>query len=116
MSCYEPILYGYKPPRTRRLREAENNILECKIIPSQKKTHPFEKPRGLLWTLLAASINRGETVLDPFAGTASTLMAAMDLQMSFVGFELDKDHFKTGTRRLLSRKNSPCAATIDSEK
>jgi len=91
--CYEPILFGYKPPRSRRLNEPGKTILNFKIINSQDKVHIFQKPQELLQFLIKQSTNIGDTVVDFFAGSGSTLKAALTLGRHGIGCEKDKEHY-----------------------
>lgn len=56
------------------------------------RTHPTEKPVGLLSALIQATTRPGDLVVDPFAGSGSTGEAAVRLGRSFVGVELDRAH------------------------
>jgi len=87
--CSEPVLFGWKPPRKRMLEKNMAALLECKPIRGKRSIHPFQKPVELLKTLVSQSTLPGETVLDPFCGSASTLVAAVKLGRSAVGFDLD---------------------------
>jgi site-specific DNA-methyltransferase (adenine-specific) len=101
MSSYEPIIYGYKPDGARRrLAEPMKNILEFGPVPSEQKVHGFQKPQDLLRCLIKQSSHQGETVLDPFAGSASTLLAARSLGRSAIGFELNQKNFTQGQKLL----------------
>ena len=51
--------------------------------------HPTQKPLALIKRCLRASTNEGDLVLDPFAGSGSTGVAALELDRRFVGIELD---------------------------
>jgi site-specific DNA-methyltransferase (adenine-specific) len=64
------------------------------------RLHPTQKPISVLLPLLAAFAKPGDLVLDPFAGSGSTLVAAHLLQRCGVGIEVDPEHHKTATRRL----------------
>ena len=55
-------------------------------INSSKMVHPTEKPVGL--------------ILDPFAGSGSTLVAAKKTGRRFIGIELDDEYFSTAQRRI----------------
>jgi len=54
--------------------------------------HPTQKPVRLLERIILASTQRGAVVLDPFAGSSTTGVAAKYHGRQFIGFEVDK-HF-----------------------
>lgn len=93
-ACYEPILYGQKPPRERRMSVPAKEILTYAPIHAKDKIHPFEKPLSLLEFLIKTTTNGTEVVLDPFAGSASVLKAAKNCGRSAIGIEKDEDRFK----------------------
>ncbi len=102
MPCTEPIMFGWKPPRRRILERNMPALLECKPIRGKKSIHPFQKPVELLKTLISQSTLMGETVLDPFCGSASTLVAAVRLGRAAIGFDLDESNsvFPLARRRV----------------
>lgn len=59
-----------------------------------------QKPTPLLTWLLLALSNRGDTVLDPHAGSASTLKAAIPLCRQAIGVEIDRERYKQSTAQL----------------
>ncbi len=67
---------------------------------SGNRLHPTQKPVAALKPLIEAFSRPGETVFDPFAGSASTLIAAHELGRRFIGVELDPEHHGTAMRRL----------------
>jgi adenine-specific DNA-methyltransferase len=64
------------------------------------KLHPTQKPTGILKPLIEAFSKPGDTVLDSFAGSGSTLVAAAALGRNYIGIELDAVHYQTATNRL----------------
>ena len=62
--------------------------------------HPTQKPIALIDRCLRASTNPGDVVLDPFAGSGSTGVAALELGRSFIGFESVEEYVDVAARRL----------------
>ena len=63
--------------------------------------HPCQKPLGLMaWCMDRAKVAPGATVLDPYAGSGSTLIAALNTGRKAVGIEIDEAHCATAARRL----------------
>ncbi|HEY5990454.1 MAG TPA: site-specific DNA-methyltransferase [Streptosporangiaceae bacterium] len=62
--------------------------------------HPTEKPIGILDPLIRYACPPGGTVLDPFAGSASTLVAARDSGRRAVGIEASEEYAERAARRL----------------
>jgi site-specific DNA-methyltransferase (adenine-specific) len=65
-----------------------------------KAPHPTTKPRRLMRDLVELFTNQGETVLDPFMGSATTGIACVKLGRSFVGIELDPGYFDIACERI----------------
>lgn len=70
-----------------------------------KTSHPTEKPIALLSKLIEVTTIEGELVIDPFAGTGSTVDASLSMGRNVLGIELDNDWFNEGVIRL-NTKNS----------
>ena len=62
--------------------------------------HPTQKPVDALKPLISAFCPAGGLVLDPFAGSGSTLVAARDSGRDYLGIELDASHHATATQRM----------------
>ena len=57
------------------------------------KIHPTQKPIGLLKRLIEIFTDEGDVVIDPVAGSGSTLRAAYELNRKAYWFEVDKDFY-----------------------
>lgn len=62
--------------------------------------HGCQMPEQLLGRIIRACSHPGETVLDPFSGSASTLVVAKKLHRNPIGFELSDDYCSKGNERL----------------
>ena len=62
--------------------------------------HGCQMPEQLLGRIIRACSNPGETVLDPFGGSGTTLAVAKKLDRRFLGFELSTDYAAAITARL----------------
>jgi len=60
---------------------------------SEKRIHPTQKPLPLIERLIKVSSNEGDKVLDPFAGSGSTLLACENNNRCATVIELDKEYF-----------------------
>lgn len=65
--------------------------------------HPTQKPIGILVPLIAYSCPPGGVVLDPFAGSGSTLVAAKQLGCRAVGIEIEERFCEMAAQRLAQR-------------
>lgn len=69
------------------------------------KIHPTQKPIKLLKRLIAIFTDVGDTVIDPCAGSGSTLRAAAELGRNAYGFEVEKSFCKEAKEKMLSNIN-----------
>jgi DNA modification methylase len=60
----------------------------------ENRIHSTQKPLKLIKRLIQASSNEGDLVLDPFAGSGSTVYSAMDLKRDCIAMEFDKDYYE----------------------
>lgn len=61
--------------------------------------HPTQKPLRLLYRIILASTRQGDTILDPFAGSCTTGIAANVLGRKFVGIDQNQEYLDYGIRR-----------------
>ena len=61
--------------------------------------HPTQKPLQLLYRIIMASTLPGESILDPFAGSCTTGIAANLTGRTFVGIDQSSDFLDLGVRR-----------------
>lgn len=107
---HEPIHFGvYRPSKYDRdrgdgqlsARLRKGSVLRVpRINPAALTRHPNEKPVLLLRQLIESSSIIGETVLDPFAGCGSTLVAARLEGRRAIGIEIEERYCEIAARRL----------------
>ena len=81
----------------------ENDVWHIPIINSQAKErvgYPTQKPIALLERIIQASSNKGDMVLDPFCGCATTCVAAEKLGREWIGIDVSKKAYDLVKMRL----------------
>lgn len=71
--------------------------------------HPTEKPVSVLQPLIESFTQPGDIILDPFAGSGSTCVAAEQTGRRWIGIELIEQYRATGLRRLTELRNARAA-------
>lgn len=104
---YAVVLYREKLPKFRNIDAFGKNHMifnwfewkrDSKDIP---KIHPTQKPVNLLKELIKIFTDEGDVVIDPCAGSGSTLRACMELNRSCYGFEIKRDFVKRAKEEML---------------
>ena len=100
---YGLVLYRDKLPKFNNNHKMIFNWFnwqrDGKEIP---KIHPTQKPVGLLKRLIEIFTDEGDVIIDPVAGSGSTLRAAAEMGRSAYGFEIKKDFYKRATEEMIS--------------
>lgn len=65
------------------------------------KIHPTQKPVKLLKRLITIFTDQGDVVIDPVAGSGSTLRAAAELRRNAYGFEIDRNFYRQAREEML---------------
>ena len=73
--------------------------------------HPCEKPVSLMRHIVTSSSREGATVFDPFMGSGTTGVAAMQTGRDFIGIELDKGYFSIAEKRISNAVAQPALVT-----
>jgi site-specific DNA-methyltransferase (adenine-specific) len=96
-SCWQPIFFygkdpyggkGSKPDSFQSTESAEHN------------GHPCPKPIGQMKWLVARASLESETVVDPFCGSGTTLVACKDLARKAIGIECEEKYCEIAAKRL----------------
>ena len=106
---YALLLYRDKLPKFRNIgADGKNHMVfnwfEWKRDNSKEypKIHPAQKPVGLLKQLIGIFTDPGDIVIDPCAGSGTTLRAAAELGRNSYGFEISRDFYKKAKEEMLN--------------
>ena len=110
---YAVVLYRDKLPKFNNvIKETGKTRMIFNWFSWQKdgkdipKIHPTQKPVNLLRQLIEIFTDEGDTVIDPVAGSATTLKACRDLDRNCYGFEVSKAIYREAQEKMLSLE--PC--------
>ena len=98
---YGLVLYKDKLPK---FNNHGNMIMNCFDWPrdtTTPKIHPTQKPVALLERLIEIFTDPGDVVIDPTAGSGSSLLAAAHLNRRAYGFEIKKDFFRMAQEKIM---------------
>lgn len=99
---YGLILYKDKLPK---FNNNGSMIFNCFDWPRDynnvPKIHPTQKPIRLLERLIEIFTDKDDVIIDPCAGSASTLRAAANMGRRAYGFEIKKDFYKQAVEKML---------------
>lgn len=90
---YGLVLYRDKLPKFRNNGKMIFNCIDWQKDNDSEKIHPTQKPVELLKTLISIFTDEGDVVIDPCAGSGSTIVAAERLNRKGYGFEIKKEFY-----------------------
>jgi len=110
----ETVLWAARDHRSRycfnyQLMKEENGGKQMKSVwrfqaprkaEKEHGKHPTQKPLALLRRIIRSASEKGGLVLDPFVGSGTTGVAALELGRRFVGVDMDESYLDLATRRM----------------
>lgn len=100
---YGMLFYRDKLPKFNNEGKMVYNCIDVERDTKTPKIHPTQKPCPLLEKLIKLFTDPGEVVIDPVAGSGSTLLAALNCGRDAYGFEIKKDFYTAATNLLNER-------------
>lgn len=100
---YGLIFYRDKLPKFNNDGHMVFNCFEWPSDNNTPKVHPTQKPVKLLERLVEIFTDKNDVVIDPCAGSGSTLLAAANLDRRAYGFEIKKNFFKAAREKVLTQ-------------
>lgn len=67
---------------------------------NNKMVHPTEKPLALIMKLIEKSTDEGDTIIDPFVGSGTTMEACLKLKRDCIGIEIEPKYIEIAKKRL----------------
>ena len=98
---YAVVLYRDKLPKFNNNNRMIFNWFKWERDTTTPKIHPTQKPVQLLKQLIEIFTDEGDVVIDPCAGSGSTLRACAEINRSCYGFEIKKDYYKQAKQKIL---------------
>lgn len=99
-------LGAYNEKVLEKYNQKSNNLFCVDSNISDRGLHPTQKPLLLMELLIELTTREGQLVLDPFAGSSTTLVAAQNLNRHYLGFEQSQEYYKISKNRLETNKNN----------
>ena len=121
LPVYHPIMGHGKPYRSGLKDKNSSNYNAVKCFRSENTTgtrfprdvlkvswrsafgktlHPTQKPVSLCEYFIKTYSNKGDIILDPFIGSGTTAVAAINTERKYIGFEKDDKYFEVAQNRL----------------
>jgi len=76
------------------------NVIKARRVTAAEREHQTQKPLDIMRQLIDVVCPPGGIVCDPFMGSGSTGVAAMQIDRGFIGIERDPAHIETAARRI----------------
>lgn len=108
---FNKVKQPYKNPNDKRIKERIArgltgcklydwwNINQVKNVSKDKSAHPCQMPLKVMENIIGI-LPEDYTILDPFMGSGTTGVAAVNLNRNFIGIELDKTYFGIAQNRI----------------
>jgi site-specific DNA-methyltransferase (adenine-specific) len=111
---FESIAIAHRPGKKKWNGGGKHAFWECPLDHGagngERNEHPTQKPVGLMMELVADFTDRGDMVLDAFAGSGTTGVACLRLGRHFVGIEKDPKYFSLACERLRAEEQGSTLA------
>lgn len=94
---------GKKSGKFNNELKPKHDFFETGLTPAGEKKHgkhPTQKPLRLMVEFIKLLSDKGDLVLDPFAGSGTSLLAAKLNERQYIGFELDINYINITEKRL----------------
>ena len=98
-SCYEMAVYVRKQ-NSRLVKEGQPDWFECQAVNPTVKTHPYEKPVGLIRNLIERVCFAGQTLYDPCMGSGASVEAALEQKLFVIAGDMSMEAYSGALARV----------------
>ena len=112
INAWEALVIG-KRPGTKFNGRLVHNVFKCNSPSPSHRIHSTQKPLPLIKKFILLFSDKGDLVFDPFAGSATTVIAAYDLKRKSLAFEKDPCIYQAAYKRIT--KACPSILTAESK-
>lgn len=102
---YALVLYRDKLPKFNNGGKMVFNCIDWVKDQKTQKIHPTQKPLNVLMKLIQIFTDEGDVVIDPVAGSGSTIVAALELNRKAYGFEIKKEFYDAAVKWIENTKS-----------
>ncbi len=81
------------------------SVWDIPTTPKREKLfgkHPTQKPKALLYRCIMSSTNEGDIILDPFVGSGTTALVAIENKRQFIGIDISEEYIELTKKRIES--------------
>lgn len=98
---YEFIIYANKGrAKFNAGMKRYEDIWQFRRVAGKAQIHQNQKPVELIERMIEQHTRKGELILDAFSGSGTTAVAAIKTGRQYIGFEIDKNCFEAGKKRI----------------
>mgnify|MGYP003117852083 CR=1 FL=1 len=109
-NCREIALLGIKKSKPTFNSKYDKGIYYHPLQGGKDRFHPTQKSLPLFEELIKKHSNEGDIVLDCFAGSSTTAIAAIRTNRKFIGCELEKEYYEKSLARI-EREENKCLSS-----
>ena len=109
---FRKVTQPYKNPNDKRVMKLMEKgktgaklydwweVNQVKNVSKEKTDHPCQIPEEIIKRIILTTADKNTLIIDPFAGSGTTLKVAKDLGYEYLGYEIDKEYIKIINNRL----------------
>ena len=96
-------IFNYSFMKSLNNNKQMRSVWNIPTVPKNEKKfgkHPTQKPKELLYRCIMSSTNEGNLILDPFCGSGTTGVVAIENRRKFIGIDINKDFLELSYKRI----------------